>query len=310
MSRRTQFLFVTALLAFAPVATLGVSAGASFLPWAAQVETPASVAEQRPLPDTAVLMHAVEDHQRQDEARLKDYLYRQTQTLDQADGKGGVKKREVRTFDVFWLQGVPVRKMTSKNGTPLSADDLKKEDDRIEKEVKSAREKREKNDDKGRQTDPRGNEEVTVSRILELGTFSNARRIQLSGRDTIVVDYAGDPKAKTRNRAEEVIRDLHGTVWIDEADKEIVKTEGRFFRSFKIGGGLVANVHEGTRFGLEQQKINGEVWLPTRLEGEGAARFLLFFNFNGRLQVVDDSFRKFKTSSTLLPGVGVVEDTP
>lgn len=267
-------------------------------------------AGERPLPEVAALMHAVEDHQRQDEARLKDYIYRQTQTYEQADGHGGVKKREVRVFDVFWLQGVPVRKMTSKEGKPLSADELKKEDERIDKEVKSAREKREKNDGKGRQTDPRGNEEVTVARILELGTFQNARRVLLGGRDTIVMDYAGDPKAKTRNRAEEVIRDLTGTVWVDETDKEIVRTEGRFFRSFKIGGGLVANVHEGTSFGMEQAKVNGEVWLPTRLDGRGEARFLLFLNFNGAVHVVDEDFRKFKTSSTLLPGVGVVENKP
>ena len=81
-----------------------------------------------------------------------------------------------------------------------------------------------------------------MSRILELGTFSNARRVQVAGRDAIAADYAGDPKAKTRNKAEEVIRDLVGTVWVDEKDQELVRTEGRFVRSFKIGGGLVANI--------------------------------------------------------------------
>ena len=262
----------------------------------------------RPLPDVARLMLAVEAHQRADEAKLKDYLYRQTQTVDETDGHGGVKKREVEVYDVFWLHGVPVRKMVSKDGRPMTVDELRKEDERIDKEVKSALSKREKNEDKGKETDPRGNEEVTVSRILELGTFSNARRVQIAGRDTIAADYAGDPKAKTRNKAEEVIRDLVGSVWVDEEDKELVRTEGRFNRSFKIGGGLVANIKEGTSFSGEFRKINGEVWLPVRFEGHGAARFLLFFNLNGSLQIVDENFRKFKATSTLLPGVGAAED--
>ena len=294
MSGVCGLLFVVMLGALAPL----------------QESAPAAVAkdEGRPLPDIAKLMLAVEAHQRQDEQTLKDYIYRQTQTVDEADGHGGVKKREVRVFDVFWLQGVPVRKMLSKDGKPLSADELKKEDERIDREVKAAREKREKKDDKGKETDPRGNDEVTVSRILELGTFSNARRVQLDGRDTIAADYVGDPKAKTRNKSEEVFRDLAGTVWVDEEDKELVKSEGHFDRSFKIGGGLVANIKQGTSFSGESRKINGEVWLPTVLEGHGSARFLLFFNLNGSVRITDADFRKFKATSTLLPGVSAAED--
>ena len=264
-------------------------------------------AESRPLPEIASFMHAVEAHQREDEAKLKDYIYQQVQTIDETDGHGGVKKREVRSFNVFWLQGVPVRKMISKDGKPLSADELKKEDERIDKEVEKAKSRREKNDQKGEQTDPRGHDEVTVSRLLELGAFNNERREMLNGRPTIIVDYQGDPKAKARNRAEEVFRDLVGTIWVDEDDKEIVKTEGRFVRPFKIAGGLVANIHEGTSFGLEQKRINGEVWLPTLIQARGAARFLLLLNVNGSAVIVNSDFRKFKASSTLLPGVNAVE---
>lgn len=272
----------------------------------AQQATPAPTA--RPLPEIADLMRAVEANQRQDEAKLKDYLFRQTQTFDETDGHGGVKKQEVRVYDVFWLQGVPVRKLVSKDGRPLSPEELKKEDERIDKEVRSARDKRERQDSKGKETDPRGNEEVTVSRILELGKFSNARRVQIAGRDAIAAEYAGDSKAKTRNRAEEMIRDLEGTVWVDEEDRELVKTQGRFIRSFKIGGGLLANIKEGTSFGMEQRKINNEVWLPTEFEGHGSARLLLFLNLNGSVHMVDENFRKFKATSTLLPEVNAAED--
>ena len=46
------------------------------------------------------------------------------------------------------------------------------------------------------------------------------------------------------------------------------------------------------------------------IEAHGAARFLLIVNFNGSLRIVDEDFRKFKTTSTMLPGVGKVEDQP
>jgi hypothetical protein len=149
-----------------------------------------------------------------------------------------------------------------------------------------------------------------VSRLLELGSFTNPRRVQLNGRDTIAVDFAGDPKAKTRNRFEDVIRDMAGTAWVDEQDRMLVKAQGHFVNNFKVGGGMVVNIQKGTGFSMEQRKVNNEVWLPAMVEGNGAARALLFFHFNGNLRAVESDYRKFKATSTILPGVSTVEPEP
>jgi hypothetical protein len=212
----------------------------------------------RPMPDIPTLMHEVEAHQKASESIQKDYLYREVATAEESDSHGGVKKTETKEYDVFWLYGVRVQKLVKKNGRELSADEQKKESDRIDKEVAKARERRSKADAKGKQTDSRGREEITVSRFLELGSFTNPRRVKMNGRDTIAVDYAGDPKAKTRNRTEDVIRDLVGTIWVDEEDRSISRIEGRFLRAFKIGGGLVVNIKQDTSFAMEQLKVNNE----------------------------------------------------
>jgi hypothetical protein len=265
---------------------------------------------ERPLPDVPALMRAVEANQRTSEAVQKDYLYRSVVTEQETDGHGGVKKSETNEYDVFWVEGVPVRRKTKKNGKELSADEQKKESEQIDKEVAKAKERRAKADAKGKETSPRGDEEITVSRLLELGNFTNARRVQLSGRDTIAVDFAGDPKAKTKNRAEDVIRDLVGTAWVDEQDKVLVKVQGHFVNAFKIGAGLVVNIQKGTSFGMEQRKINDEVWLPALWEGQGAARAFLLFSFNGNVRGVESDYRKFKATSTILPGMSTVEPDP
>ena len=123
---------------------------------------------------------------------------------------------------------------------------------------------------KGKETSPRGDDEITVSRLWSWGVLRMQGDVEMNGRDTIAVDFAGDPKAKTRNRAEDVIRDLVGTAWVDEQDKVLVKVQGHFLNNFKIGGGMVANIQKGTSFGMEQRKVNDEVWLPALLEGRGA----------------------------------------
>jgi hypothetical protein len=129
----------------------------------------------------------------------------------------------------------------------------------------------------------------------------------LNGRSTIVVDYAGNPNAKTRNRLESVIRDLAGTIWIDERDLAVVRLEGRFADSFKIGAGLVMSIRKGTAFSVQQIKVNNEVWLPSRIEANGAARVLLLFHFDGSILITDSDYRKFKATSTILPGDAAVQ---
>jgi hypothetical protein len=265
---------------------------------------------ERPLPDIPALMRAVEVNQRASEAVEKDYLYRSVQTHQETDGHGGVKKTETEEYDVFWIEGVPVHRMTKKNGKELSAEDQKKETEHIDKEVAKAKERRAKADEKGTETDPRGHDLVTVSRLLELGSFTNARRVQLNGRDTIAVDFAGNPKAKTKDRFEDVIRDMAGTAWVDEQDKVLVKVQGHFVNSFKVGAGMVANIQKGTNFEGEWRKINDEVWLPSMFDGQGAARVLVFFHFDGSLRAVNSDYRKFKATSTILPGMSTVEPEP
>jgi hypothetical protein len=261
---------------------------------------PAPAADE-PLPDVVTLMRDVEANQRKSEAVQKDYIFHSVTTAEEVDGSGHTKKNTVIESDHFWINGVPVSRTTRKNGKDLSTDEIAKENERIDKQAAKAHEKREKGDQEGKETSPRGDDEITVSRLIELGAFTNARRVQLGGRDTIAVDFTGDPKAKTRNRAEGIVRDLMGTAWIDESDHVLVKVEGHFVDSFKVGGGLLVNVKKDTRFAMQQTKINGEVWLPAAFEGQGAARVLLFFNFNGSARVVCSDYRKFRTTSTILP---------
>jgi hypothetical protein len=271
-------------------------------------ETPTvDPAIERPLPDIVAVMHEVEINQRKAEAIEKNYLYHSVETAQELDGHGRVKKTTVIEADHYFVDGIRVRRLVKKNGKALSPDEVAHEDQRIEKEAAKARERRDKADAAGKPTDSRGDDEITVSRLIELGTFTNARRVQLHGRDTIAVDYMGDLKAKTHNRAEDAIRNLSGTAWIDERDRTLVRVEGRFVNAFKVGGGLVVNIQKGTHFTMEQTKVNDEVWLPASISAQGAARVLLFFNFNGNIHALESDYRKFRATSTVLPGVTQVD---
>ena len=247
-----------------------------------------------PLPDIPTLMHEVETHQKASETLVKDYLYHSYATEQSQDGHGGVKKTETEESDIFYVAGVRIRRITKKDGRDLTPDEEKKESERIDEKIAKAKERQ------GKPTEE-GHEVVTVSRFLELGSFGNARRVQMNDRDTIAVDFTGNSKAKTQSHFESAIREMEGTIWVDEQDRSLRKLQGHFVNAFKVGGGLLADVKKDSSFEAEWTKVNGEVWLPSSAAGQGAVRVLLLLNFHGSLRVVNSNYRKFKTTSTIVP---------
>ena len=67
------------------------------------------------------------------------------------------------------------------------------------------------------------------------------------------------------------------------------------------------HVHKGATFEAEWQMVNDEVWLPASFSGHGSARVALFFNHYGVVEEHESDYRKYRASSTILPGLAPVE---
>ena len=237
----------------------------------------------------------------------KEYTYHvhlEEQTLDK---NGGAKKSEILDSESLTVRGIRVDRLVARNGTPLTPNEQAKESERIDKDVAKAQERLAKAASKGEETDERGDAILSVARILELGSFSNERRELVEGRPEIVLDYAGDPRAKTHSQPELILRDLVGSIWIDEGDRCVVRADMHFLNDFKIGGGLVADVHKGTNLQFEAKRVGDAVWLPAKITGQGSIRLLLFAGFNGRMNLVTSDYRRFHTSAVILPGESKVD---
>ena len=220
---------------------------------------------------------------------------------EEYDGNGKVKKTEVTDSESVSIDGIRVDRVVAKDGKPLTDEEKKKEDEKVDKEVAHGKQRRDELVAKGQASADHGEALMPAARFLELGTFSNERREMFEGRPTIVMDYAGDPKAKTKTEFEGIVRDLVGVVWVDEADHALVQLEGHFLKDFKVGAGLIANVHGGTHFTARMQKVNDEVWLPAEVDGVGTARFLLFVKIDGKMKMVTSDYRKYRTGATIKP---------
>jgi hypothetical protein len=97
--------------------------------------------------------------------------------------------------------------------------------------------------------------------------------------------------------SEDVSKKLQGTVWIDEADRQVAHLEVSFNDNFHVGGGLVASVQKGSSFRFDQELVNGEVWLPTEGGGTIQARFLLVKGIHQRFIERDYDYKRFRVET-------------
>ena len=262
------------------------------------------ITDARPLPPVDQLLEAVEKHEDRDDAILQQYTYHTHRIIEEFDGNDAVKKTTVIDAESIPIDGVRVRRVVARNGKPLTQDEKEQEDAQFDAAVAKAKKDKAKLDAKKADAERSGKSNdnfIPASRILQLGDFANERRIDFNRRPTIVLDFAGRRDAKTRNEFEKAIADLVGTVWIDEQDKVIARAEGHFLTDFKIGGGLILDLHKSLSFTMEQQKINGEVWLPRQFLFRGKASLLVVIErVHGRTQVEMSDYRKFRTGATIL----------
>jgi hypothetical protein len=249
--------------------------------------------EPAALPDAATILREVEAQQKQLDKVRENYTFRAVQTTRQLDSKGNTKRIETEEHEVFFVNGHRVEKLVRKDGKDLSADQARKEQDRVNKEVLKI--------SKPGYTDP-DKDEITVARLLQIVSFSKPRRVRLNGRDTIAFDFAGDQHAKAHGRDEDALKKVSGTIWIDERDHEVSRMSATLDENYHVGFGLLASVAKGSNVVFDQALIRNEAWLPTAIALHLQARAFLVAGFRADIDIRFDQYRKFQTDAVQLPG--------
>jgi hypothetical protein len=251
-----------------------------------------------PLPDIQTLLTRVRSRYIALESLRKNYICTMTQIADEFSSDGS-KKTHTDQYQAFYVANTEILQHTAHDGKPLSPDDAKKEQQRVDKLVAKLKSRENKPD----------KDEFHLTGLWNVATFNDPRRELINGRPTVGFDYKGNPQAKAKNLGEEIMRQLAGTLWIDERDDAIVRLEGTLQQNFHVGGGLLVNIRKGSRFNFTQSLINNEIWFPAELTAHVDGRFLLLKGFNGDGRQTFSDYRKLTTSVTILPGTQVLEET-
>jgi len=234
------------------------------------------------LPDLKAFFKEIDENQKAIDKIKENYAGTRTEEETEFENDGKVKKRELKEYTFFYLNGDEISTLVKKEGKPLSAEEQKKENEKTQKEIENLQKrqaKKEAKEEKEKEEGKDNGEDVGIETFLRACQFVNPRHERFRGQDVLVFDFEPNPDFKAHKLEEKVVQKLAGVVWIDEKAHDVARLEAYFVGDMKFAGGLVANLQKGTSFILEQQFINNEVWLPTYNEAHIGARFLLVKGF-------------------------------
>ncbi len=246
------------------------------------------------------LLRYAQEKEFENEKRLRDYTYVEREEEHRLDGNGQAKKIETRTLEVLEVYGEPVERMIAKDDKPLSAEDAKKEDEKIQKIIDK---RKDESDDDRRKRLKKEEKDHDEDRkfVLEIADAFNFRLIgseTLNGRDTWEIEAEPRPAYQPKERATKLLSKFKGRVWIDKAEGQWVELDITAIDTISVGL-FLARFHKGTHIIAEQTKINDEVWLPKHVAVHVDVRLALFKNINADVDQTFRDYKKFRTDSTI-----------
>lgn len=252
-----------------------------------------------PLPDIAALLKQLQDNEDKTDAILENYSFTQ-KIISRELGKDGIlREKESETYQLSFFKGNRIRRLIEKNNQPLNAGEQADEDKNVQKEVaKIEKQIAKKEADSVSSGD--NNRRISIAETLRASLLKNPRRERFRGRDVIVFDFEPNPKFDLKN-AKSMLKffgKVGGVMWIDEKDKQVVRIEATLMDSYKIGGGLLANLKKGATFTLEQERVNNEIWLPSLIDVNLSVKVFLVKGINLNQVVKSYNYSKFKTEVT------------
>ena len=230
----------------------------------------------------------------------KDYTFLERMQEDTLGGSGQVKSSKSETHEILVLYGEPFSRTVAKDDKPLSEKDKKKEDEEFEKETR----KRENETSEERQKrvqkyeKERADQRAFVREILDAYIFTLIGTEVLNGRATWVIDATPRPGFEGKRRESKMLNKIKPRFWIDQQDYSWTKLRAEFTDTVSFGW-VVARLHKGSQFEMQQVRVNDEVWLPQRVDVKLDARVALLKGINEDVHVTYKDYRKFRTATKI-----------
>ena len=277
--------------------------------------SPTSIPDLTPGPDGKLsqeqmqqLLRVVAEKDMENDKRQRDYTYIEREVQKNFDGKGHLKSTEIKTYEILDIAGEQVERLIQKDDKPLDAKETAKEDEKVQKVIDKRKNESEEQKKKREEKEAKEREEGRkfVKEVADAYNFRLVGTELIGGREAWVIDGEPRPGFEPHMKESKFLSKIHGRVWIDKSDLQLSKLDVEMLDTISFGL-VLARLHKGTRFSLEQTRVNDEVWLPKQLNFKLDARVALLKGYNVGDEQTFRDYKKFRTSTKIV-GMGEVKD--
>jgi hypothetical protein len=234
-------------------------------------------------------------------ARMKDYTWIARQTDRSLDSTGRVKSETTEAWETVVLYGEPHRRTLERDGKPLSAEDQRKEQQKLDKAVAKLehespeqRQRREAEYEKQREKD-----REFLREVPDLFDFQPVGDQKIDGHDVWVITATPKPGYQPKRSDAKPLLKVHVKMWIDKTEYQWVRLEAETTATISFGL-FIARLNPGAKLVFEQTRVNDEVWLPKREIISGTGRVGLVKKLAGEQEVTWNNYRKFQVDSKVV----------
>lgn len=233
--------------------------------------------------------------------RMKDYTWIARQTDRSLDSSGQVKSQKTEEWETVVIYGEPHHRMLERNGKPLSPEDQRKEQEKLDQAV-AKREHETSTQRARRETDfehERQKDREFLREVPDLFDFKLLGEEKIDGHDVWVISCTPKPGAQPKHGDAKPLLKVKAKVWIDKTEYQWVRLEAETTATISFGL-FIARLAPGAKLEFEQTRVNDEVWLPKRELVRGAARLGLLKKLVGEEETTWNNYRKFQVDSKVV----------
>ena len=187
------------------------------------------------------------------------FRHSMTQQTREFDGDGELTENEVRLYRVEPYRGVLFPKLLTKNGEPISGDDVTIEEKRWEAfEAALDNPAHEPEED---EFEMRFNEELIGRYTATLDGIQDLR-----DRPTFVLSFEPrSDKLPVRRRIDHALNKSRGEIWIDQETYEIARVSFQLMERVRLWWGILGSISEASGH-FERRPVADDTWLATELD--------------------------------------------
>ncbi|MGZ3387620.1 MAG: hypothetical protein ACXVB5_22330 [Isosphaeraceae bacterium] len=241
----------------------------SFALYAQSNDLPVQSQSHPTLPDARQIMESsIAATQRHWQTRLR-YTYIERDQDRRLDSEGRVKSEEVDVSRTILVNGVPFEQLVERNGRPPSAEEERKEKEKLDEL------KRETPGQRAERVRKRAEEDTSLVReVPKAFDFHLVGEEAVNGRPAYVLQATPHPGYRPQGKYGKMFSKVEGKLWVDKQDFGWIKVEGQVIQPISIGLFLV-RLLRGSQIKMEQTRVDGGIWMPERVEVRAAAKIFL-----------------------------------